>query len=394
MAFSNKMTSLLFLVLLVIISLIDYTAGETYECGIENYGPENHQYCVFRNVNYSKNTTSITFKAPTIKQQRVVFENSDMEYLPKEFLEKFGNDLKVLNVSGCKLRSVVITRALEELYAIDNFIEQVIVHQNAQSSPMKEIYLQSNRLKDISNITKSCKNIRILDLSRNQELAPESKFDLSMFEGFMQLEYLLLADIGAFYLDYSKKVNIPSLTLLDLSMNNLLSSDLRLDYLSSLEKLEMLRLNDNNMAQLDYTLLVEMKSLKQVFLEGNSFDCNYQRIMIKFLNENNIQTPVARPARNCPAGFKIESQMCCKSEMMMPGKPITGRPLLPIDTNAPAVPQIPLLNEATTKRMDTTAMTGTTKPKSDSSSDNGVTGLRLNAVSTLACFAMILMLRY
>ncbi|XP_058465981.1 uncharacterized protein LOC131439232 [Malaya genurostris] len=390
MAFSNnKMSPLLFLVLFVTASLLDYTVGETYECGIENYGPENHNYCVFRNVNYSKNTTSIAFKAPAAKQQRIVFENSDMEHLPREFLEKFGNDLKVLNVSGCKLRSVVIPRALEELYAIDNFIEKVVVHQNAQNSPMKEIYLQSNRLKDISNITKSCKNVRILDLSRNQELATESKFDLSVFDGFTQLEYLLLADVGAFYLDYTRKLNIPSLTLLDLSMNNLLPSDLRLEHLSNLEKLEMLRLNDNNMPQLDYSQLTEMKSLKQVFLEGNSFDCGYQQTMIKFLNENNIQTPVARPARSCHAGFKIESQMCCKSDNMMLGKPSTARPFLLTGTIVPAVPQTPLLNEATTNRMDNDA----TKPKSDMNSDNGVTSVRMNIVYILACVVMILLIR-
>ncbi|XP_053685046.1 uncharacterized protein LOC128734738 isoform X2 [Sabethes cyaneus] len=388
MVFSGKMAALTRLVIvLFVISSLERTIAETYECTVGNYGSDKQQHCIFRNVRYNQNSTNIVFKAPNSdKQPRIVFEDSKMDHLPKEFLETFGKDLKVLIVSKCELRSVVITHALEELHAIDNYITKVIVHQTPQSSPLKEIHLQSNRLKDISNITKSCKNARIVDLSRNQELADQDTFDLSMFNGFNQLEYLLLADIGAFYLDNTKNAVLPALTLLDLSMNNLLPSDLRLDRLDGFEKLEVLRLNDNNMAQLDYALLTGMKSLKTVYLEGNSFDCSYLKTMVKFLNENNIVTPVARPANNCDTGFMVEHEMCCKSAQLshIP-KPSPTRPLVPAQANPapanPAAPNTPILNEVETKPID--VVNDNTPVMSETHPDNGVTNLRVNLLFIL-----------
>ncbi|XP_055534092.1 uncharacterized protein LOC129723727 isoform X2 [Wyeomyia smithii] len=383
------------IVSLFMFTTLELTGAETYECTIENYGPEKHQHCVFRNVRYNHTSGSVMFKAPTNnKQPRIVFEDSEMEHLPKAFLETFGNDLKVLIVSKCKLKSVVITNALEELYAVDNYISKVIVHQTQKNSPLKEIHLQSNRLKDISNITRACKNARIIDLSRNQELAQESVIDLSMFNGFNQLEYLLLGDVGAFYLNYDRKVTLPALTLLDLSMNTLLPSDLRLDYLHTLEKLEVLRLNDNGMTELDYAHFIDMKSLKEVYLEGNSFDCQYLKTMVKFLEDNSIATPVARPANNCEAGFMIEHDMCCKSSALSSiPKPNTARPLVPTATSYPSAANTPVFNEVDTNRVDGGAGTVTVTVKSETKSENGVTNQRVNLLFILTGIVAALMLR-
>ncbi|XP_055619373.1 uncharacterized protein LOC129764384 isoform X2 [Toxorhynchites rutilus septentrionalis] len=381
------------LVLLLLATIIELSTAETFECTVEEYGPEKHKYCVFRSVKYTKDTTDIVFKAPASKQPRVVFEDSELEHLPKDFLAKFGNDLKVLNVSSCKLRSVVITKAMEELYAIDNYIAKVIVHQTAQSSPMKEIYLQSNRLTDISNITRSCKNVRILDLSRNQELAQQSELNIAMFDGYTQLEYLLLADVGAFYLNYKKDPKLPSLTLLDLSMNNLIDSDLRLEYFNNFEKLAVLRLNDNSMSAIAYPQFTEMKSLKQVFLEGNTFECGYLKKMIQFLNEKGIETPVARSARNCGSGFNVESQMCCKSEYLQSvGIKDTKLPN-EADSSAVATPSAitdtPTSHEVTTKRND--GVTTGAKSNGDSTPpNNGITLHSIN-IGVIIC-GLILML--
>ncbi|XP_065089840.1 leucine-rich repeat-containing protein let-4-like [Ochlerotatus camptorhynchus] len=319
MAFVGNKTKMLVLLALFILTVApDQIAGVTYECEVvENYDSHGQKYCVFRDVQYSDNTTDIAFKGPAEKQPRVVFENSQMVRLPKQFLEKFGNDLKVLNVSGCNLTSVVITKSMEELIAIDNYISTVIVHQNAANSPMKEIHLQSNRLSDMSNITRSCKQVRILDLSRNQLLAKESELDFSMFNGLDQLEYLSLADVGALYINSKKMVSLPSLTLLDLSVNSLLPKELHVDYFQSFEKLETLRLNNNGLGQLDYADLNGVKSLKEIYLEGNEFGCEYLKTMIKFLNDNDKKTPVARPAASCPSGYNIVHQMCCKSADLM-----------------------------------------------------------------------------
>ncbi|XP_055595520.1 uncharacterized protein LOC129746084 [Uranotaenia lowii] len=307
------------LVLVLIATLCHSIYGETYECSLEPYGHEQSTFCVFRGVQYPRNSSGSTeFKAPPGKHTRVVFEDSEMMDLPREFLEKFGQDLKVLNVGGCKLRSVVITPALEELYAIDNYIEKIIVHQAGSSSPLREIHLQSNRLRDISNVTKSCKNVRIVDLSRNQQLAADNEIDLFMFDGFEQLEYLLMADVGALYLKTEKVPKMPALTLLDFSMNNLLASDLKVDYFQNFERLSVLRLNDNGFSEIEYQDFVDVKSLKQVYLEGNLFECGYLLKMKKFLEtENNITLPVARPAGNCAIGYRVEAGMCCKNEELL-----------------------------------------------------------------------------
>lgn len=375
---------------LVLTTVLHLSAAETYECTIGKLEYGEGEFCIFRNVSYSaKSTASIAFKTPgNSVQTRIAFEESELDHLPKEFLSKFGKDMRVLHVVRCKLQSVVITNAMEELFATDNYIEKVIVHQQSGSSPIKSIHLQSNRLEDISNITKNCKNVTILDLSRNEQLSKESVINLGMFNGLNQLEYLLLADVGALYLDYDNLPNLPSLTLLDLSMNNLLPSDLQVDKLSVLENLRVLRFNDIGFAQLDYAHLTQMKSLKQVYLEGNSFDCVYLVDMINFLNEKGIETPVARPATVCSTGFKVEKQMCCKSsDVGVPikiTKPVTTHG----STHKPASELNEVYTSKTTETMPTMKTTGSAEMKPKTSSGNGVSKVTINFSCIIVALAL------
>lgn len=375
---------------LILTTVLHLASGDTYECTVGKLDYGDGEFCIFRNVTYSsKSTASITFKTPgNSVQTRIAFEDSEMEHLPKEFLTKFGKDMKVLNVVRCKLQSVVITNALEELFATDNYIEKVIVHQQSGSSPIRSIHLQSNRLEDISNITRNCKNVTILDLSRNEKLSNDSTINLGMFDGLNQLEYLLLADVGALYIDFNNLPKLPSLTLLDLSMNNLLPSELHLDKLAVFENLRVLRFNDIGFAQLDSAHLTRLKSLKQVYLEGNSFECKYLVDMINYLNENGIETPVARPATVCPAGFQIEKQMCCKSsDLVMPSKTTK-----PVTTHGPTSKPASELNEVYTSRSTDTISTSKTtvssvaKPAKDSG--NGVSKFSTNFGCILVALAL------
>lgn len=369
MAFAGGKTSpLVFLAIVFLFAVPQAAVGETYECTVETIPQEQRPFCVFSNVNYTTATKNIAFKAPAGKHPLIAFQDSEMEHLPREFLEKFGNDLKVLSVVGCKLKSVVITKSMEELIAIDNYIERVIVHQQAASSPMKVINLQSNRLSDISNITKNCKNVNILDLSRNEELAKESEIDLSMFNGMNELQYLMLADVGALYLKNDAKPNLPSLTLLDLSMNNLIPNDVHWDNFKVFTSLEVLRLNDIGMSQFDYGHLTLIKSLKNVYLEGNSFDCKYLKRMIEFLNEKNINTPVGRPAQNCHPGFDIVEQMCCKSDAL------SMRPIRPEATPATEAPRYTEPSKLPETPSHTNIQTVTTKPMTTTTTLKTFTG--------------------
>ncbi|XP_001663048.2 leucine-rich repeat-containing protein let-4 isoform X1 [Aedes aegypti] len=316
MVFRVKSIKTALLVLCIVIIALHNVDGITYECEtVEKYDAQGRRFCVFRDVQYLSNTTDIDFKTSEEKQH-VVFESSQMEHLPKTFLDKFP-DLIALNVTGCNLTSVVITKSMQDLIATDNYINKIIVEQNPQQCPLNELHLQSNRISDISNITRNCKNLRILDLSRNQMLAEKSELDFSKFNGLNGLEYLSLADVGALYILEDKQVFLPNLTLLDLSLNSLLPVELHVDYFQSFKRLEVLRLNNNGFGQLDYNYFTEMDSLKEIYLEGNEFSCSYLKTMLEHLNSKGKKTPVARPATHCPAGYNIEQKMCCISETLM-----------------------------------------------------------------------------
>ncbi|XP_058453998.1 uncharacterized protein LOC131432005 [Malaya genurostris] len=298
--------------ILILFRWIPKTWAEIHECKIERYDSDGEDYCVFRNVHISENTNQLSFSYPSgiLKPTHVAFENSSMKHLPVEFLQPFGNELKFLKAENCQLRSVTITNNMQVLHSKNNFINKVIVHQDAQSSVLRELDLSSNRLEGIQNITR-CQKLQVLNLSKNENLAKDSVIDLSLYAGFRELRELYLADVGAFYLDNSKGVGLPFLELLDLSENSLIPSDLRLEHLYEFTALQTLKLNDNNMVQLDYGQLPDLKALKKVYINGNNFPCPTLKVMLQFLHEKNIETPPERHS-NCQSHQQEVEGMCCK----------------------------------------------------------------------------------
>lgn len=297
-------------------------SAQSHECVIETGGANGKEHCVFRNVQFYRNTTQISFSAPlgTVKPTHVTFENSSMIHLPREFLELFGPDLKVLRVESCRLRSVTITSNMVALYARNNLIDKVIVHQSEQTSVLNELDLSMNRLENIQNITR-CHKLQVLNLSTNEKIATDSALDLSMFSKFNELRELYLADAGALYLDNTKNTALKSLTLLDLSRNSLLQSDLRFEKLYPYTALQTLKLNNNGMSKLDYVELLEMKSLKTVYLNGNNFMCDYLKRMIDFLTENGISTPSERHGTCQPNQQEIDGMCCTPNTKLVTIKP-------------------------------------------------------------------------
>lgn len=315
---SLRHRQVLAMMLLVLCTSVE---GKTHECTLQPRGPQNEVFCILSNVIFSNQSRDINFIGDG--QSRVAFYNSTMDYIPTSFINAFQEKLEVLDVSGCKLKSVVVTKMLRVLYARDNYIESVIVHQQPENSVLEEIYLESNRLKDASNITNSCRNVKILDLSRNQEFAKDDLIKFSLFNGLNNLRVLNLSDVGAFYLDMTSK--LPALEDLDLSRNSLMTADPGMDEFSLLPSLATLRLAGNDIDKWNYGLLTRVKTLKQVYLEDNNFKCEYLKTMLDFLNDKNINTPVNRPADTCGAGYQIYSQMCCQGLDVPVIKP-TDRP--------------------------------------------------------------------
>lgn len=327
--------------ILVGLLCIQLSQAQSYECTIEKDGEL--EFCVFQNVKFFKNTTNIAFAYPgSAKPTNVAFKSSHMVEIPGNFLDVFGDDLKIMKAEGSRLQSVTITRNMESLYVRNNFIEKVFMDENNECANLIRLDLSSNRLKSIKNIT-NCEKLKGLNLSGNERLWPKNTIDFSEFGNLNLLEDLNLSDNGAFYLDNLKNVGLPSLKLLDLSKNDILPADLRLDILKPFIALEVLKLNDNNMEQLDYGELPDFKSLKSVHLNGNNFPCRKVEDMLEFLNiQHNIATPFDRHS-NC--GDQELKGMCCKG-------PLPTRPPPPRLTTASPDTSHHVTSEPTTIPID------------------------------------------
>uniref|UniRef100_A0A182KGI0 Uncharacterized protein n=1 Tax=Anopheles christyi TaxID=43041 RepID=A0A182KGI0_9DIPT len=298
-----------FLCCTTILMLVSSTAADqSYECAVEKRDDES--VCVFRNVIYTANTTGISFKAPNSKIQHVAFEDSTLEHIPKELLSTFPN-LRSLSVPNTNLSSVVIPAKLERLYASDNQITKVIVHQTRDSTTMQELMLDSNRLRDVSNLTRLAK-LEILNLSGNRELPIDGTIELGQFKGMDGLRHLLLSDVGAFYLENENEVSLPELELLDLSSNSLLTMSLSVKVFAPFKSLQILRLGYNPIKDLDVLQLTKNNpQLKQIYLEGSDFPCKLLKLILKHFKKVGIETPVSNPDARCPLGFDKEDGICC-----------------------------------------------------------------------------------
>lgn len=315
-------------------------AGQEFQCSLEKIDSSEDEHCVFRDVNLKAATSGVKFSYPAgaPKPTHVAFLSSSMKQVPSNFLNLAGAELKVLRVESCGLQSVTIGSGLEALYAKDNTIQTIIVHQSGPDGPLRTLDLSGNSLKDISNVTK-CQALETLNLGGN-DLG--DTLELNKFKGMNNLRKLDLSNNAINYIDNTGNTNLESLEDLDLSHNNILPSDLNIQIFYPLTKLQTLRLNDNLMAQLDYNLLLSIKSLKTVYLNGNNFDCSYLERALQHLQTNNLQTPPGGPY---PCKTKIMDGFCCTGPV--PTKPTAPAPIDPKTTTEKAnVPPTPVPDSA------------------------------------------------
>lgn len=306
--------------------------GQTFQCTPEKL--DSGEHCVFRDVNLGRNTAGVKFAYPAdvAKPSQVTFVDSNMEQLPSDFLTLAGPELKVLSVENCGLVSITIPSGLEALYAKDNSIEKVIVHQSGSGGALRTLDLSGNKVRDFSNVTK-CQALEMLNLSGN---GLEDTLDLGKFKGLNKLRQLDLSHNDINYLDNTGNVNLESLEDLDLSHNNILPSDLKISIFYPYTKLYTLRLNDNLMSQLDYNYLLIIKSLKTVYLNGNNFQCKYLDSMLKHLKQNNLQTP---PGELTSCRETNLDGFCCTGPLPTKPTPSTSKPILTTPTVEPIKPQ-------------------------------------------------------
>lgn len=298
------------LTLLLLSGIVTSSLAETFDCTIEK--DDGRELCVFRYVEYFRNTTHIAFSSPgPTKPENVAFKDSHMVAIPPNFLITFGNDLKLLKVENNALQTVTITKNMEVLQAKNNYIEKVLMSRNTQCDSLKTLDLSSNRLK---NVATSCKKVVTLNLSGNEGIWEDDTVDLSLFEKMDQLQDLNLAETGILYIVNSKNIGLPMLQTIDLSKNDILTVDLNIEIFYTFSALETLKLNDNDLTSIDYAYLLNIKTLKSVYLNGNSFPCLKIKEMLDYLQANNIATPTEKHS-NCQQNAREVEGMCCTGQM-------------------------------------------------------------------------------
>lgn len=201
------------------------------------------------------------------------------------------------------LESITVTRDMEKLFVKGNLIEQVVVDPNGSGGSLRVLDLSENRISDVSELAKF-RALEMLNLSENYL---EDTLDLAKFKGMNKLRVLDLSYNDINYLDNTGDVNLESLEDLNLSHNNLITSDLDLSIFYPYTKLHTLRLNNSYLSSLEYQKLVNIKSLKTVYLNGNNFKCEFLDEMLQFLRENGIATPPGE-LNTCPGRML---NFCC-----------------------------------------------------------------------------------
>lgn len=154
----------------------------------------------------------------------------------------------------------------------------------------------------LTSIESNCE-ITTLDLSRNP-------LDLSKIDLFGHLESirkLLISQIGLKEIPFGFFGHVKALKYLDISYNQLT----KIDYhkFSTLDNLQMLNVSHNNLHTIDdyEDIKKVLPNLRQIALEGNSWDCTYLSKMKIYFNVNEIELINAlNPVKNKSNVFGIE----------------------------------------------------------------------------------------
>lgn len=208
--------------------------------------------------------------------------NLEFFSLDKNRLEEFNpscvksTKLLTFNISFNRLKNLTLSKNCNDVFALANEIEWIIATEDLPN--LTQLLVHSNRIKNVPEfLTHVGKSLESLDVSNSQI----GKLNISTFTKFVNLEYLNLRNTNLSNLQYGIFHHQKSLRILDLSYNSL--QKINFDMLSLYCKnLEELRLNGNNLTEIDGLNQQNFPNLEKLQIMDNNFDCDY---LVKFLHQ-------------------------------------------------------------------------------------------------------------
>ncbi|XP_065092089.1 leucine-rich repeat transmembrane neuronal protein 3-like [Ochlerotatus camptorhynchus] len=260
------------------VQICNYEKFELYD---SMYQKIKDDFCVFKDVFMSSDVRYGDFMASSLDYQKIAFVNSKFPIVPPSLYRNF-DDIRELYARRCSLDSLRITRLIEKMYAGNNQITSVIVDGNG-SNNLKELYLETNMIKDVSNIT-NLPNLQVLVLENNPYIG---NLDLAIFSRMTKMWKLDLENTGMTRVINSLRLNLLALKRLDLSNNQLTYVDMQL--LQTFPKLEHLWLNGNKIFYMEIEpIRTFLPDIRSIVIDDNYWGCQHLSIVSKYFLDNNI----------------------------------------------------------------------------------------------------------
>jgi len=242
-------------------------------------------------------------------------------------------DIHILNLSDVGLSGALQAKAfdfvrelnLEVLDLSDNRLSSLDNSELSRKMPyIKELYVSNNKLTSVKSLG-DMESLQVLDLSNNSLrsfpseifLMPEleevnlsrnmlKRIAVSRSETLLELKRLDLSrnKISSLIVTGNQRLwrQFPNLRILDLSFNQLFNLD---SNMRSLGELETLVLSHNKFSQIHdniYTVITDMKSLQEVRLNSNPFQCDCQWLLEAQRNIPKAVEVTGLSSTNCKSG--------------------------------------------------------------------------------------------
>lgn len=245
------------------------------------YHKRTEYFCVFNDVFLGSDMRYVDFMGKSLDYKRIAFINSKFSMIPQSLYRSF-DDVRELYVRRCTIEKLKIMRLIEKLYAGGNQITNIIIDGNG-SNNLKELYLESNYIADIANIT-NLPNLQVLVLENNPRMG---NVDFAMFSRMVKLWKLDLENTGMTKIINSLKLTLDELKRLDLSNNQLTYIDMQ--QFRTFPKLEHLWLHGNRLFAMQYdSIRTILPVIKSIVIDDNYWGCNHLANVSKYFLDQGI----------------------------------------------------------------------------------------------------------